>query len=78
MRRRSFLSALGATGAWPLVARAQQPTPAMHSNSVPECLGAMARIKELAGGDEARICPGHDGEVWTKFPETAPGVYRLA
>ena len=52
--------------------------PAIHLNSVAECLGAMARIKSLAGGDEGRICPGHDGEVWKKFPEVKPGVYRLA
>jgi glyoxylase-like metal-dependent hydrolase (beta-lactamase superfamily II) len=52
--------------------------PAIHLNSIAECLEAMARIKELAGGDEARICPGHDGEVWTRFPEVTPGVYRLA
>jgi glyoxylase-like metal-dependent hydrolase (beta-lactamase superfamily II) len=52
--------------------------PAIHLNSIQECLGAMARIRELAGGDEHRICPGHDGEVWTKFPEVKPGVYRLA
>jgi glyoxylase-like metal-dependent hydrolase (beta-lactamase superfamily II) len=52
--------------------------PAIHLNSVAECLGAMARIKQLSGGDENRICPGHDGEVWTKFPEVKPGMYRLA
>jgi glyoxylase-like metal-dependent hydrolase (beta-lactamase superfamily II) len=52
--------------------------PAIHLNSVAECLHAMARIRELSAGDEARLCPGHDGEVWTKFPEVAPGVYRLA
>ncbi len=51
--------------------------PAIHLNSIAECLGAMARIKELAGGDERRICPGHDGEVYTKFPEIKPGIYRL-
>ncbi len=52
--------------------------PAIHINSIPECLEAMRRIKELAGGDETRICPGHDGEVWAKFREVAPGMYRLA
>jgi glyoxylase-like metal-dependent hydrolase (beta-lactamase superfamily II) len=52
--------------------------PAIHINSVPECLRAMARIRELADGDESRICPGHDGEVLQKFPEVKPGVYRLA
>ncbi|HLW60758.1 MAG TPA: N-acyl homoserine lactonase family protein [bacterium] len=52
--------------------------PAIHLNSVAECLGAMARIKSVANGDEGRICPGHDGEVWKKFPEVKPGVYRLA
>ncbi|HKV44798.1 MAG TPA: N-acyl homoserine lactonase family protein [bacterium] len=52
--------------------------PAIHLNSVAECLGAMARIKNLANGDEGRICPGHDGEVWKKFPEVQPGIYRLA
>ncbi len=52
--------------------------PAIHINSIPECLDAMRRIKDLAGGDEARICPGHDGEVYAKFPEVKPGVYRLA
>lgn len=52
--------------------------PAIHINSIPECLAAMRRIKDLTGGDERRLCPGHDGEVWTRFPEVAPGVYRLA
>jgi glyoxylase-like metal-dependent hydrolase (beta-lactamase superfamily II) len=52
--------------------------PAIHINSIPECLGAMERIRGLADGDESRICPGHDGEVWKKFPEVKPGVFRLA
>jgi glyoxylase-like metal-dependent hydrolase (beta-lactamase superfamily II) len=52
--------------------------PAIHLNSIAECLSAMERIKALADGDERRICPGHDGEVWQKFPEVKPGIYRLA
>lgn len=52
--------------------------PAIHLGSIPECLDAMARIRGLAGGDESRICPGHDSEVWARFPEEKPGVYRLA
>lgn len=52
--------------------------PAIHLGSIAECMRAMARIRDLAGGSEARICPGHDGEVWQRFPEVAPGVYRLA
>lgn len=52
--------------------------PAIHVNSIPECLAAMQRIRSLTGGDEDRICPGHDGEVWKKFPEVGPGVFRLA
>ncbi len=52
--------------------------PTIHLNSIAECLSAMERIKGLADGDEGRICPGHDGEVWQKFPEVKPGVYRLA
>jgi glyoxylase-like metal-dependent hydrolase (beta-lactamase superfamily II) len=52
--------------------------PAVHINGIPECLGAMERIKGLSDGDENRICPGHDGEVWKKFPEVKPGVFRLA
>jgi glyoxylase-like metal-dependent hydrolase (beta-lactamase superfamily II) len=52
--------------------------PAIHLNSIAECLGAMARIKTLAGADERRLCPGHDGEVYEKFPQVKPGVYRLA
>lgn len=52
--------------------------PAIHLNSIAECLEGMARIKSLSDGDENRICPGHDGEVWQKFPEVKPGVYRLA
>ncbi len=52
--------------------------PAIHLNSIDECLSAMERIKGLADGDLNRICPGHDAEVWTKFPEVNPGVYRLA
>jgi len=52
--------------------------PGVHINSIPDCLAAMARIRDLADGDENRICPGHDGEVFKKFPELGPGVYRLA
>jgi glyoxylase-like metal-dependent hydrolase (beta-lactamase superfamily II) len=52
--------------------------PAIHLCSIEECLAGMRRIRELSGGDETRLCPGHDGEVWQKFPEVAPGVYRLA
>ncbi len=52
--------------------------PAIHLNGIAECLRAMERIRELAGGDEGRICPGHDGEVWQKFPAVKPGIYRLA
>jgi glyoxylase-like metal-dependent hydrolase (beta-lactamase superfamily II) len=52
--------------------------PAIHLNSIAECLAAMGRIRDLAQGDEGRICPGHDGEVYRRFPEQAPGVYRLA
>lgn len=52
--------------------------PAVHLNSISECLEAMQRIRTRARGDERRICPGHDGEVCAMFPEVAPGVYRLA
>ncbi len=52
--------------------------PAIHLGSIAECLEAMERIRTLAGGDENRICPGHDGEVWQRFPEVKPGVFRLA
>lgn len=52
--------------------------PAIHINSIPECMEAMTRIRDLVRGDERRICPGHDGEVYRRFPETAPGIYRLA
>jgi glyoxylase-like metal-dependent hydrolase (beta-lactamase superfamily II) len=52
--------------------------PGSHLNSVAECLDAMERIQMLSGGDESRLCPGHDDEVRTRFPETKPGLYRLA
>jgi glyoxylase-like metal-dependent hydrolase (beta-lactamase superfamily II) len=52
--------------------------PAIHLCSIEECLEAMKRIQTLSGGDESRLCPGHDGEVWQKFPEIAPGVFKLA
>ena len=52
--------------------------PAIHLCSIEECLEGMRRIRELSGGDESRICAGHDAEVWEKFPEVVPGVYRLA
>lgn len=52
--------------------------PAIHVNSLAECLGAMERIRRLADGDETRICPGHDGEVLKRFPEVKAGIYRLA
>jgi len=52
--------------------------PAIHLCSIAECLAAMDRIRTLSGGDESRLCPGHDGEVWKRFPEVKPGVYRLA
>lgn len=52
--------------------------PAIHLCDIRECLQAMKRIQALCGGDEDRLCPGHDGEVWQKFPEIGPGIYRLA
>ncbi|HYM71310.1 MAG TPA: N-acyl homoserine lactonase family protein [bacterium] len=52
--------------------------PAIHLGTIAECLRGMERIRTLAGGDEGLICPGHDGEVWNRFPEVKPGVYRLA
>ncbi len=52
--------------------------PAIHLCSIEECLQGMKRIQTLCGGDESRLCPGHDGEVWQKFPEIAPGVFKLA
>ncbi|MDR7518478.1 MAG: N-acyl homoserine lactonase family protein [Armatimonadota bacterium] len=52
--------------------------PAIHLCSIQECLEAMGRIQALCDGDEGRLCPGHDAEVWRKFPEVSPGVYRLA
>ncbi len=52
--------------------------PAVHLCSIVECLDAMRRIQAACGGDESRLCPGHDGEVWERFPEVKPGVYRLA
>jgi glyoxylase-like metal-dependent hydrolase (beta-lactamase superfamily II) len=51
--------------------------PAIHLRSVQECLEGMKRIQTLCGGDESRLCPGHDSEVWQRFPEIAPGVFRL-
>jgi len=51
--------------------------PAIHLGSIPECFAAMRRIRALCDGDESRLCPGHDSEVWQRFPEVAPGVYRL-
>lgn len=52
--------------------------PAIHVNGIPECLAAMSRIRDLSGGDERRLCPGHDGEILTRFPQVSPGVVRLA
>jgi glyoxylase-like metal-dependent hydrolase (beta-lactamase superfamily II) len=52
--------------------------PVSHLNSTRECLDGMTRIQTLAGGDESRICPGHDDEIRTRFPQVVPGVYRLA
>jgi glyoxylase-like metal-dependent hydrolase (beta-lactamase superfamily II) len=52
--------------------------PAIHLCGIQECLDAMRRIRDLTGGDESRLCPGHDSEVWQRFPEVKPGVYRLA
>ncbi|HLJ61390.1 MAG TPA: N-acyl homoserine lactonase family protein [bacterium] len=52
--------------------------PAIHLGAIAECLRGMERIRTLAGGKEDLICPGHDGEVWNRFPEVKPGVYRLA
>ncbi len=52
--------------------------PAVHVGDLRKCIEAMERIRTLTDGDESRICPGHDGEVWKRFPEVKPGVYRLA
>jgi len=39
-------------------------------------LGAQDRMRQLAG-DPARIIPGHDPAVMTRFPQIAPGVVRI-
>jgi len=39
-------------------------------------LRAQDRMKQIAG-DPARIIPGHDPAVTTRFPQVAPGVVRI-
>jgi len=52
--------------------------PAGHLSSIAECLDGMTRVQTLAGGNESRMCPGHDDEIRSRFPQVKPGVYRLA
>jgi glyoxylase-like metal-dependent hydrolase (beta-lactamase superfamily II) len=40
-------------------------------------LAAQARMLELAGSP-ARVVPGHDPEVFNRYPATMPGVVRIA
>ena len=40
-------------------------------------LEAQARMLEIAGSP-ARVIPGHDPEVFSRFPAVAPGVVRIA
>ena len=40
-------------------------------------LAAQARMLEIAGSP-ARVIPGHDPEVFNRFPVVAPGVVRIA
>ena len=39
---------------------------------------AIAAMIELVGGRRERIVPGHDPEVFRRFPEVAPGVVKIA
>ncbi|MBI3024212.1 MAG: N-acyl homoserine lactonase family protein [Candidatus Tectomicrobia bacterium] len=50
--------------------------PGIHVR-VDEALAALDRVKDLAGRP-ALIFPGHDAETLARWPETAPGVRRLA
>ena len=40
-------------------------------------LAAQARMVDIAGSP-ARVIPGHDPDVFTRFPPVAPGVVRIA
>ena len=50
--------------------------PGIHVR-VEECLAALGTVKDLAD-KQTLIFPGHDIEIFGKFPEQHPGVRRLA
>ncbi len=50
--------------------------PGIHVR-VEECLAALGTVKDLAD-KPTLIFPGHDIEIFNKFPEQYPGVRRLA
>lgn len=47
-------------------------------HSLPDMYAAFDRVKELAGGDEARIVPGHDPLVLERHAPVSPALAGLA
>jgi glyoxylase-like metal-dependent hydrolase (beta-lactamase superfamily II) len=47
-------------------------------HSLPDMYGAFDRLHALAGGDEARIVPGHDPLVLDRYPAVSPTLAGFA
>lgn len=52
-------------------------TPCGIHYNVTEALMALEKIKSIAKSTE-NILPGHDPEITARYPQTAPGVYRVS
>ena len=53
-------------------ANLQEDRPFAIVHSLPGMYDAFDRLRELAGGDDARIVPGHDPLVLERFAAPAP------
>ena len=52
-------------------------TPCGIHYNVTEALMALEKIESIAKSTE-NILPGHDPEITARYPQTAPGVYRVS
>ena len=59
-------------------ANLQEDRPFSIVHSLPGMYDAFDRLRELAGGDDERIVPGHDPLVLERYPAAAPELAGLA
>ena len=62
----------------PLYQNVADVHPSGQTRNAEHSTAAIAAMIEVAGGRHERIVPGHDPEVFRRFPEVAPGVVKIA